>query len=58
MTHDEKMLKRAMEKLERIRREYTGEQLRNLESAAMRLVEAYEKSVSEGRRASSQTESA
>lgn len=56
MTHDEKMLKRARDKLERIRGEYTGETHRHLESAAARIVAVYEKRVQEGRRPSSQTE--
>lgn len=56
MTHDEKMLKKAKEKLERIRREYTGETRRHLESTAVKMVEVYEKRVHEGRRASTATE--
>ena len=56
MTHDEKMLRKAKEKLERIQREYTGDQLRHLESAAMKIVEVYEKKVQEGRKAIGATE--
>ena len=52
MTHDEKMLKRAKENLERIRREYTGDMLKFFEPSAMHLVAAYEKRVQEGRRPS------
>jgi len=52
MTHDEQMLRKAQEKLERIRREYTGETRKHLELAAIRLVHAYEKRVQEGRRPS------
>lgn len=49
MMHDEQMLKKAKEKLERIRREYTGETRKHLESAAMKIVLAYEKKVREKR---------
>lgn len=57
MTHDEQMLRKAQEKLERIQREYTGETRRHLESAAMKIVLAYERRVQEGRRPSVSTES-
>lgn len=56
MTHDEKMLRKAKEKLERIRREYTGEVRRHLESTAVKIVEVYEKRVKEGRKAIGATE--
>lgn len=56
MTHDEKMLKQAEEKLERIQREYSGKTRRHLESAAMKIVLAYERRVQEGRRPSVSTE--
>ncbi|MNN78698.1 hypothetical protein D3C76_847110 [compost metagenome] len=56
MTHDEKMLRKAQEKLERIQREYSGDTRRHLESAAMKIVLAYERRVQEGRRPSVSTE--
>lgn len=56
MTHDEKMLRKARENLERIRREYTGDLLNFLEPSAIHLVEAYEKRVEEGRKAIGATE--
>lgn len=56
MTHDEKMLKKAQDNIERIRREYSGDLLRFYEPSAIHLVEAYEKRVSEGRQASVTTE--
>ncbi|MCM3703810.1 hypothetical protein [Paenibacillus macerans] len=56
MTHDEKMLMKAKEKLERIRREYSGDTRKHLESAASRIVTVYEKRVQEGRRPSIATE--
>ena len=56
MTNDEKMLKKAKEKLERIRREYTGETRRHLETTAVKIVEVYEKRVREGRQAIGATE--
>lgn len=57
MTHDEQMLRKAQEKLERIRREYRGDTRKHLESAAMKIVMAYERRVQEGRRPSVSTES-
>ncbi len=56
MTHDEKMLRKAKEKLERIQREYSGDTRKHLESAAMKIVMAYERRVQEGRRPSKATE--
>ncbi len=56
MTHDEKMLKQAKEKLDRIQREYTGDTRRHLESAAMKIILAYERRVQEVRRPSASTE--
>lgn len=47
MTHDEQMLRKAKEKLERIQREYSGDTRKHLESAAMKIVMAYERKVSE-----------
>jgi uncharacterized metal-binding protein len=56
VTNDEKMLRKAKDNLERIRREYSSDKLKHLESAAMAMVEVYEKKVQEGRKAIGATE--